>query len=109
MALDTLQARGRSLALYERYGALLTDHQRKVVDLYLRSDWSLAEIAEHQGTSRAAVHDIVRRSTQSLQEYERRLGLLSEAARRRRTVEALERDVDGLRRRIARLEGAGNR
>jgi predicted DNA-binding protein YlxM (UPF0122 family) len=109
MALDTLQARGRSLALYERYGALLTDHQRKVVDLYLRSDWSLAEIAEHQGTSRAAVHDIVRRSTSALQEYERRLGLLSEAARRRRAVEALERDVDGLRRRIARLEGAGNR
>jgi predicted DNA-binding protein YlxM (UPF0122 family) len=106
MALDTLQARGRALALYERYGALLTDHQRKVVDLYLRSDWSLAEIAEHQGTSRAAVHDIVRRSTQALEEYERRLGLLSEAARRRRVVEALERDVDGLRRRIARLEGA---
>jgi predicted DNA-binding protein YlxM (UPF0122 family) len=106
MALDTLQARGRALALYERYGALLTDHQRKVVDLYLRSDWSLAEIAEHQGTSRAAVHDIVRRSTQAMEEYERRLGLLSEAAQRRRAVEAIERDVDGLRRRIARLEGA---
>ena len=108
MALDTLQARGRALALYERYGSLLTDHQRKVVDLYLRSDWSLAEIAQHQGTSRAAVHDIVRRSTQALQEYERRLGLLAESARRRRAVEAIERDVDGLRRRIARLEGAGN-
>ena len=108
MALDTLQARGRALALYERYGALLTDHQRKVVDLYLRSDWSLAEIAEHQGTSRAAVHDIVRRSTHALQEYERRLGLLAESARRRRAVEALERDMDGLRRRIARLEGSGN-
>ena len=48
------------LALYERYGALLTEHQRSVLDLYLRSDWSLAEIAEHEGTSRAAVHDIVR-------------------------------------------------
>jgi predicted DNA-binding protein YlxM (UPF0122 family) len=54
------------------------------------------------------VHDIVRRSTQALQEYERRLGLLAESARRRRAVEALERDVDGLRRRIARLEGSGN-
>jgi len=108
MALDTLQARGRALALYERYGPLLTDHQRKVVDLYLRSDWSLAEIAQHQGTSRAAVHDIVRRSTQALQEYERRLGLLAESARRRRAVEAIERDVDGLRRRIARLEGSDN-
>jgi predicted DNA-binding protein YlxM (UPF0122 family) len=105
MALDTLQARGRALALHERYGALLTDHQREVVDLYLRSDWSLAEIAKHQGTSRAAVHDIVRRSTLALQEYERRLGLLSEAAKRRRAVEALERDLDSLKRRVARLQG----
>ena len=105
MALDTLQARGRALALYERYGALLTDHQREIVDLYLRSDWSLAEIAVHQGTSRAAVHDIVRRSTSAMQEYERRLGLLAESARRRRAVAALERELDGLRRRVARLEG----
>ncbi len=106
MALDTLQARGRSLALYERYGALLTEHQREVVDLYLRSDWSLAEIATHQGTSRAAVHDIVRRSTSAMQEYERRLGLLAESARRRRAVAVLERELEALRRRIARLEGA---
>ncbi len=106
MPLDTLQARGRQLALFERYGALLTEHQKEVVDLHLRSDWSLAEIASHQGTSRAAVHDIVRRSVQALQEYERRLGLLAESARRRRAVEALEREVTGLQRRIARLEGS---
>jgi|SRR5215469_16668757 len=98
MALDTLQTRGKTLALYERYGALLTEHQREVMDLYLRSDWSLAEIAEHDGTSRAAVHDIVRRSTHSLQDYEKRLGLLAESARRRREIESLKRQ-------IARLEG----
>lgn len=109
MALDTLQARGRTLALYERYGALLTEHQREVIDLYLRSDWSLAEIASHQGTSRAAVHDLLRRSTKALQDYEKRLGLLAESARRRRALDAaldaMEREVNGLRRRIARLEG----
>src|ERR1700704_6321839 len=82
MALDTLQARNRYLALYDRYGALLTDHQRQVLDLHLRNDWSLAEIATNQGTSRAAVHDIVRRSTRSLEDYEVRLGLLKEAGRR---------------------------
>ena len=97
MALDTLQARGRTLALYERYGALLTEHQREVLDLYLRNDWSLAEIAQHQRTSRAAVHDIVRRSTLALQDYEKRLGLLAETARRRR-------EIADLKRRIARLE-----
>ena len=99
MALDILQSRGRLLALFERYGPLLTEHQRDVIDLYLRSDWSLAEIAAHQGTSRAAVHDIVRRSTHALDEYEKRLGLLAESARRRR-------EVEDLKRRIARLEGS---
>lgn len=99
MALDTLQARGRTLALHERYGALLTDHQRQVMDLYLKSDWSLAEIAAHDKTSRAAVHDIIRRSTQALHGYERRLGLLAESARRRREIAALKRQ-------LARLEGA---
>ena len=103
MRLDTLQARGRSLALYERYGALLTDHQQAILDLYLRSDWSLAEIANHEGTSRAAVHDIVKRSTHSMQEYERRLGLLTEAVRRKRAIEALEKELEGLQRRMARL------
>lgn len=104
MALDTLQARGRALALYERYGALLTDHQRQVLDLYLRSDWSLGEIAANEGTSRSAVHDIVRRSTRTLQEYEERLGLLEEAARRRKALEVLDREVDNLKRRLASLD-----
>lgn len=104
MALDTLQARSRYLALFERYGPLLTDHQRSVLDLHLRSDWSLAEIAGHEGTSRAAVHDIIRRSTRSLEDYEKRLGLLAEAVRRRRAIASLERDLAGLKRRMARLE-----
>jgi uncharacterized protein len=104
MALDTLQARSRHLALLDRYGALLTDHQREVIDLHFRSDWSLAEIAAHQGTSRAAVHDIVRRSTRLMEDYEGRLGLLAEAGRRRRAIASLERELAGLKRHMARLE-----
>jgi uncharacterized protein len=104
MSLDTLQARSRFLALFDRYGALLTDHQQEVLDLHLKSDWSLAEIAANQGTSRAAVHDIVRRSTNSLEDYERRLGLLAEAGKRRRAIASFERELAGLKRRMARLE-----
>jgi predicted DNA-binding protein YlxM (UPF0122 family) len=103
MALDTLQTRNRHLALYDRYGALLTDHQRQVLDLHLRNDWSLAEIATNQGTSRAAVHDIVRRSTRSLEDYEVRLGLLKEAGRRRRAVASLERELADLKQRMTQL------
>jgi uncharacterized protein len=100
MPLDSLQLRSRFLALYERYGALLTDHQRGILDLHLRSDWSLAEIADHEGTSRAAVHDLVRRSRTVLEDYEKRLGLLGEAQKRRRAIEALEKELAVLRERI---------
>jgi uncharacterized protein len=103
MALDTLQARSRYLSLFDRYGPLLTQHQREVLDLHLRSDWSLAEIATNQGTSRAAVHDLIRRSTRALEDYEARLGLLKEAGRRRRAIASLERELTDLKQRMAQL------
>ena len=105
MALDTLLSRERNVALLERYGNLLTDHQREVLDLYLRSDWSLGEIATRRGVSRSAVHDLVRRSVSVLEENERRLGLLAEATSRREAREAIAGELAELRRRMSRLEG----
>jgi predicted DNA-binding protein YlxM (UPF0122 family) len=104
VGLDSLSSRERQIALFERYGSLLTDHQRRVLELYLRRDWSLSEVAAHQETSRAAVHDLVRRSAQLMEGYERRLGLLDEERRRREQAAALGRELAGLRRRLARAE-----
>src|SRR5438132_922448 len=58
MALDSLAFRQRQIELFDRYGVLLTEHQRRVLELYLGSDWSLSEIARSQETSRSAVHDL---------------------------------------------------
>ena len=104
MALDKLEARERQIALFERYGALLSDHQRRLLELHLRRDWSLGEIARRQSTSRSAVHDAIRRAGRALEEYERRLGLLAQEERRRQLRGALSSEVAGLRRRLARLE-----
>jgi uncharacterized protein len=104
MALDTLRSRERNIALLERYGSLLTEHQREVLDLHLGSDWSLAEIATRQRVSRSAVHDLIRRSVQVLEDSERRLGLLAEADRQREERRALAAELADLRRRITRLE-----
>jgi predicted DNA-binding protein YlxM (UPF0122 family) len=101
MSLDSLASRERNVALLERYGTLLNDHQQRVLDLHLRRDWSLAEVARHQETSRAAVHDLVRRAVRALEEYERRLGLLEEERRRK---ERLGGELAALRRRVSRLE-----
>ena len=104
MLLDTLRSRQRQVELFERYGPLLTPHQREVLELYLRSDWSLSEVARIQGTSRSAVHDLVRRSAQALEEYEERLGLLAAEARQRAERAALARELAEVRRRLTRLE-----
>jgi uncharacterized protein len=104
MALDTLRSREHNVALLERYGTLLTEHQREVLELHLGSDWSLAEIASRQGVSRSAVHDLIRRSVQLLEDSERRLGLLAEADRLREERRELAAELADLRRRITRLE-----
>ena len=105
MALDTLLSRERNVALLERYGTLLTEHQREVLDLYLKSDWSLGEIAARRKVSRSAVHDLVRRSVVVLEESERRLGLLVQAHRQREERESIAAELAELRRRMSRLEG----
>lgn len=104
MNLDTLGTRERRIALFERYGALLTGPQREVLELHLRQDWSLAEIAARRQTSRAAVHDALRRAEEAVEAYERRLGLLAEAVNRRREREVIARELASLRERLARLE-----
>ncbi len=63
--------------LFDFYGPLLTDKQRELVDLYFNHDLTLAEIATEYGVSRQAVHDILKRAEQALEEYEEKLGLLS--------------------------------
>jgi predicted DNA-binding protein YlxM (UPF0122 family) len=106
MSLDRLGERERQIALLERYGSLLTPLQVQVLDLHLRQDWSLTEIAAHQGTSRAAAHDLIRRSLQLLGGYEARLGLLAEAASRRQAAASLQRELRAVRRRLERVEQA---
>ncbi len=64
------------------YGALLTAPQRTVMDLYFNEDLSLQEIADDQGISRQAVHDMVSRTLRKLEGYERRMGLVEQNSRR---------------------------
>src|SRR5205823_1528454 len=104
MILDSLASRQRQLLLFDRYGALLTEHQRGVLELYLGSDWSLSEIAHRQETSRSAVHDLIRRAVLALEDYERRLGLVAAEERRRAARAAASRKLADIRRRLAEVE-----
>ncbi len=62
--------------LYDFYGALLTERQQQCVELHYLNDWSLAEIAEEFNVSRQAIHDILKRSVQTMEEFESKLELV---------------------------------
>lgn len=63
--------------LYDFYGELLTAHQRQIYEGVVYNDLSLGEIAQEEGISRQAVHDIVRRCDKTLKEYESKLRLVA--------------------------------
>ena len=76
--------------LYDFYGELLTEHQRKIYEDVGYNDLSLTEIAQENGISRQGVHDLVRRCNHLLQEYEDKLHLVERFMRIRSRVEQLK-------------------
>ncbi len=77
--------------LLDVYGALLTERQYELLDLYYNEDLSLSEIAENTSLSRQGVRDAVKKAENELLTFEDKLGfaekkektekLLKEAAR----------------------------
>jgi len=77
--------------LYDYYGALLSDRQREVFELYYEDNLSLSEIAANLGVSRQAVHIALGKASGILETYEEKLGLI---ARHAVTEKALAEAVD---------------
>ncbi|MBA4494717.1 putative DNA-binding protein [Paenactinomyces guangxiensis] len=75
--------------LYDFYGLLLTERQRTLLELYYHDDWSLGEIAEHQGVSRQAVFEAIKRAQATLTDLEEKLGLLQKHLKRQKIAEEL--------------------
>lgn len=65
-------------ALLSFYESLLTDKQKAYMTLYYREDLSLGEIASNYQVSRQAVYDAIKRSEQTLIQYEEDLHLMED-------------------------------
>ena len=62
--------------LYDFYGELLNEHQRRIYEDAVMNDMSLSEIAQEAGISRQGVHDLIKRCDKTLEDYESRLHLM---------------------------------
>lgn len=91
--------------LFDFYGPLLTERQRRFFEMYYAEDLSLGEIAEGSGVSRQAVYDIIKRSASALENFERRLGLLARYQRQQARLAEIREVLTRLQAAIAACAG----
>ena len=63
--------------LYDFYGELLNEHQRRIYEDFVFNDLSLGEIAQEEGISRQGVNDMIKRCSKKLMDYENKLHLVT--------------------------------
>ena len=75
--------------LYDFYGALLKDNQRRMFEASILDDYNLTEIAEDENITRQGVHDAIKRACKQLHEYEGKLGLVEKFEKQKKLVKKL--------------------
>ena len=83
--------------LLDFYGAMLTEKQRDVVELYYNEDLSLSEIAAHSQITRQGVRDSIKRAEGILLGLEERLGLAKRFRRIQEGLDLIIRDARDIR------------
>lgn len=91
IGLEKLEYKGM---LYDFYGELLTQHQKKVYEDAIFNDLSLSEIADEQGISRQGVHDLIKRCDKILAGYENKLRLVEKFSRIKQNIQQINRLTD---------------
>ena len=81
--------------LYDFYGELLTKHQKEIYEQFVLEDLSLGEIAKEAGISRQGVHDLIKRCTQTLKDYEDKLQLVAKFVAVKDKVKQIDDLLDG--------------
>ena len=91
MELDKLEFK---CMLYDFYGELLTEHQKKIYEDAVFNDLSLSEIATDYDISRQGVHDLIKRCDKILLDYENKLHLVEKFTKIKHTVQEIKQLTD---------------
>ncbi len=70
-----MESRQRIIILYDYYGELLSDDNKKYFEDYYFDNLSLGEIAENNSISRNAIHKHIKNAIEKLEFYEEKLKL----------------------------------
>ncbi len=79
--------------LFDFYGDLLTEHQKRIYEEVVLEDLSYGEAAAQEGISRQGVHDIIKRCGRTLREYEDALHLVERFMTMRKDLKQLCGDL----------------
>ena len=77
--------------LYDFYGELLNEHQRRIYEDFVFNDLSLGEIAGEEGITRQGVADMIKRCGKKLSDYEKKLHLVEKFLSVKQDVEEIHR------------------
>ena len=89
------------IILYDYYGELLSDVQRKYFESYYFDNLSLSEISENEDKSRNAIHKSIKAVVKKLYEYENKLKLYEKDKKLKNIIldikdENIKRRLEGL-------------
>ena len=76
--------------LYDFYGELLTEHQKRIYEDIVFNDMSYAEVGEMEGISRQGVYDLIKRCDKLLSEYEEKLKLVEKLRNTQKKVARIQ-------------------
>ena len=89
----TIEERMELSLLYDFYGALLKENQRRMFEASILEDYNYAEIAEDEGITRQGVYDAVKRASKLLRDYEEKLGLVAKFEEQKDLIKVLNGEL----------------
>ncbi len=81
--------------LYDRYGGLLSEKSKKIVESYVVYDMSLGETAAETGLSRQGVRDVLVRSHEKLKKVDETLKLVEGYDVINESLDKIEKELFG--------------
>ena len=82
--------------LFDYYGALLSEKQRTVFELYHEENYSFSEIGAYLGISRQAAHRLLGKAISGLEIFEQKLGLIAKHELYEKTLSEVETKTNAI-------------